>query len=241
MSRTISHLFTVFAFSAAASMATPAHALIDLCPLLGIGCGEDDGDDDIDLGLGECFDIDLDLGADCIVIDDLDELVCDPVSVAEACLVQLGPGPDIHDFADCLGDMVALCEAEIEDGGALFCDGLFVGADACLLGLIDLDIDIDIDLFPDVDLVPDLEFDECTDLGFDLETDCEVQEGLDCLAQCDPIAVEPACSVQLDFNDDLHLFAFCAAELMSDCLEACVTGGALFCDGDIYVGPSSCL
>ncbi|MFY0539387.1 hypothetical protein [Nannocystis pusilla] len=106
-------------------------------------------------------------------------------------------------------------------------------------GLADVDLDLDpFDLDPD-----DLDLDECFDLGFDLETDCEVVEGLECLAQCDPLAVQLACVAELGWDADLQLFAACAAELTSECIDACADEGALFCDGDVavYVGPSSCL
>jgi hypothetical protein len=251
MSRFISSALTIFAFAATVGAVTPANALLGGC-LLGCGgggLGIDIGLDldlDLDLDLGACFDIDLDLGAACTVVAGVDaSLYCDPLSVEAVCAAELGLNPDIEVWAACLAQVTAHCEAEIEAGGALFCDGLFVGADICLGGLLGIDLDVDaaldVDLGLDVDLDLDLGVDACFDVDLDVGVDCEVALGLECIAKCDPLAVQAACLVELGLDADLHAFAACEAALIAHCYAACELDGALFCDGDIYVGAGSCL
>lgn len=248
MSRIMSSVLTSFAFAATIGAATPAHALFGGCLF---GCGGLDLDFDIDIGLdldldlGMCFDLGLRFGADCAVVAGVDaSLYCDPLSVEAVCVAEVGLDADLEVFADCLAQVTAHCKAEVEAGGALFCEGEFVGADTCLLGLIGVDLDLDacfdVDLGADVDLGIDLGVDACFDVGLDVAVGCEVELGLGCLAKCDPLAVELACLAELGVDADLHAFAACEASLVAHCLAACTLGGALFCDGDIYVGAASC-
>ncbi|WAS92461.1 hypothetical protein [Nannocystis punicea] len=256
MSRIISSLFVAFSFAAAAgySVSTPvaeAHGCETGCGGGWGGLGIDlDLDLDIDVGLdidlGTCFDIDVGLGADCAIVADVDaELYCNPLSVEAACIAELGLDCGLDAFLGCVADMTAHCEAEIEAGGALFCDGVFLGADACLGGLgglLGIDIDLDIDACFDVDLGVDvdLDVDICLDVGLGVDVDCDVALGVECLAKCDPVAVEAACLVELGDDCSLHEMAACQAGLIAHCEAACNLGGALFCDGDIYAGFFFC-
>ncbi|MBZ5714650.1 hypothetical protein [Nannocystis pusilla] len=253
MSLAISSFFAIFAFTASSTVAAPeppqTHGCEGSCGWGGLDL--DFGIDvDIDLGLdldlGDCFDIDVGLGADCALVTDVDAaLYCNPLSVEAACIAELGLDCGLDAFIACVADMTAHCEAEIEAGGALFCDGVFVGADVCLGGLglgldIDLDLDacFDVDLDVDVDL--DLDIDICLDLGLGVDVDCEVALGAECMAACSPVAVEAACLLELGEDCSFHEFASCQADLIAHCEAACHLGGALFCDGDIYAGFGFC-
>lgn len=249
MSRIITSLSVFFAV---AVVAEPAQAALGGCQdgcmgghgsFLGI---ELDLGGDLDLDLGSCFDIDVELGAACALVADVDaDLYCDPLSVEAACVAELGVDCGVEAFAACVVDMTAHCAAEIEAGGALFCDGLFVGADICLGGLIGVELDadacFDVDLDLDVDVDLDLDLDACLDVELDADVACGVEVDAACAAKCSPAAVEAACVAELGLDCELHAFAACQVELIADCVAQCELGGAVFCDGDIYVGADICL
>lgn len=256
MSRTIiSSFVSIFAFAATAVAVTPAQAHGE-CQF---GCGGGGGLDlDLDLGidlgldldLGQCFDIDLELGAACGIVADVDaELYCNPLSVEAACYAELGVDCGLDAFAACVAEVTAHCQAEIEAGGALFCDGVFIGAETCLWGLLDDDIDLDVDACFDVDLGVDVDIDididldlnPCIDLDLDADVECGVAVGLECVAQCTPLAVEAACIAKLGEDCELHDFAACQVELIGECVAACDLDGALFCGAGIFAGLDICL
>jgi hypothetical protein len=201
-----------------------------------------DGDLDLDLDLGTCFDLDLGLGAACALVADVDaDLYCDPLSVEAACIAELGVDCGVEAFAACVVDMTAHCAAEIEAGGALFCDGLFVGADGCFGGLLGALLDIDACFDVDLDVDVDLDLGVCHDVELDADVECGVEVDAACAAKCTPAAVEAACVAELGLDCDLHAFAACQVELIADCVVACELDGAAFCDGEIYVGAGSCI
>jgi hypothetical protein len=214
---------------------------------LGIDLGGDI-DLDVDVDLGDCLGVDVELGANCVVLAGVDALVeCNPLSVEAACLAELGVDCGLEAFVACTAELTAHCQAEVLAGGALFCDGAFIGADICLGGLdvdvnVDADACVDIDLGGDVDLDIDLDADICLDLDLDVSLDCEVEVDAACHAKCDPIAVEAACYAELGADcEDLHAFAACQADVIANCHAQCDLDGALFCDGDIYAGADICI
>jgi hypothetical protein len=222
-----------------------------VCGLLGGIFGDDDDDDDdndggIDIDIGDCLGVDIDVGASCGVVAGLDFWAeCNPLAVEAACIAELGEDCGIEAFAACTAELVAHCQAELEAGGALFCDGVFVGADVCLGG-IDVDVDIDLEgdtciLGEDIDVDLDVDLDLCLDLDLGLNLDCAVEVGAECLAACDPIAVEAKCYAELGYDCSLEAFAACQVEAIAECCADCELGGALFCDGGVYVGADICL
>lgn len=207
--------------------------------ILGI---ELDLDGDLDLDLGTCFDVAVELGAACALVADVDaDLYCDPLTVEAACVAELGVDCGVEAFAACVVAMTAHCAAEIEAGGALFCDGLFVGADACLGGLVGVELDADACFDVELEVDVDLDLDVCLDVELDADVACAVEVDAACAAKCTPAAVEAACVAEIGLDGDLHAFAACQVELIADCLAACELGGAAFCGGEIYVGAGACL
>jgi len=202
----------------------------------------------VDVDLGDCLGVDIVVGAKCGVLAGVEAaLECDPLSVEAACIAELGADCGIQAFAACTAEMTAHCQAEVQAGGALFCDGNFIGADTCL-GDIDVDVDIDtedcvdVDLGEDVDLNIDLNASVCLDLELGLNAKCYIKAGAQCHAACGPIAVEAACEGEFDgSNDELHAFAACQAGLIAQCHANCDADGSLFCDGTIYAGAELCL
>ena len=211
----------------------------------GGGGGNGGGDVDIDVELGDCFGVDIEVGAACGVLVGVDALLeCDPLSVEAACIAELGEDCGIEAFAACTAQLTAHCEAEVKAGGALFCDGVFVGADTCLGG-IDVDVDVDVDACVDVDLDADLDLDldldVCLDLNLGLNLGCKVAVDAACHAKCDPIAVEAKCEAELGDDCELHEYAACEAEVIAQCHADCEADGAVFCKGGVYVGADLCL
>lgn len=258
MFSTISMLATTLALNVAPMAPPVQHGQNNNC---GFGCGggllgdlfgiigddDDDGEGgiDIDLELGDCLGVDIEVGAKCGIVAGVDALLeCDPLSVEAACIAELGLDCGLEAFAACTAELTAHCKAEVEAGGALFCDGHFIGGDNCLGG-IDVDVDIDGDACVDVDLGGDIELDLdlglCLDLDLDLNLDCEVYVDAECHAKCDPIAVQAECEAELGLDCELHEYAACQAEVMADCHAKCDVDGALFCDGYIYAGADICL
>ena len=203
---------------------------------------------DVDVELGDCLGVEIDVGAKCGVLAGAGAaLECDPLSVEAACIAELGVDCDALAFAACTAELTAHCEAEVQAGGALFCDGNFLGADTCL-GEIDVDVDIDaeacvdVDLGGDVDVEFDIDSDICLDLDLGLGAQCYISLGAACHAKCDPIAVEAACEGELDGSkDELHAFAACQAAVIAQCHANCDADGSLFCEGTIYAGVDLCL
>ena len=246
MSATIFALFSTLAINApTADLAAPTgdrteHGCI-------FGCG---GGIDIDIGIpdwddeeDECFGVDIDVGADCGILAGLDLFAeCDPLAVEAACIAELGVDCGVEAFAACTASLVAQCQAELEAGGALFCDGHFIGGDSCL-GDIDVDVNIDVDACVDldVDVDVDLDLDLCLDVDLDLDLDCGLEVGAECYAACDPIAVEAWCYAELGYDCELDAFAACQAQVLAQCWADCDVEGALFCDGGVYVGADICL
>jgi len=250
MSSTILLLSTL-AFAAPTTMiAQPSGGGVEhgcgVCGLLGGIFGDDDDDDDggIDIDLGDCLGVDIDVGASCGIVAGLDFWAeCNPLAVEAACIAELGADCGVEAFAACTAQLVAHCQAELEAGGALFCDGVFIGADVCLGG-IDVDVDVDLEgdmciLGEDIDL--DIDLDLCLDLDLGLNLDCSLEVGAQCLAACDPIAVEAKCYAELGYDCSLEAFAACQVEAIAQCCADCEAGGALFCDGGVYVGAEICL
>ena len=250
MSATIIALFSTLAITAPinAEIAQPSRTEHG-CPF---GCGGGGGID-IDIGIGgepdECFGIDIDVGADCGILAGLDFFAeCDPLAVEAACIAELGVDCGVEAFAACTASLVAQCQADLEAGGAIFCDGQFVGGDLCWGG-IDVDVDVDLDgcLDLDVDVDVDVDLDLCLNVDLDLNLDCAVEVGAECYAACDPLAVEAWCYAEVescgdyDENCDLGAFAACQAEVIAKCQADCDLEGALFCDGGVYVGADICL
>lgn len=206
------------------------------------------GDGEVEVKLGDCLGVDIAVKAECGVLAGAKAaLECNPLSVEAACIAELGVDCGVEAFAACTAELTAHCEAEALAGGALFCDGNFIGADTCL-GNIDVDVKIDaegcvdVDLGDDVDLEIDLEASVCLDLSLDLGAECYISLGAECHAKCDPIAVEAACEAEFDGDDDeLHAFAACQAGLLAQCHANCDANGSLFCDGTIYAGADLCL
>ena len=211
-----------------------------------LGGGDDDGGDvDLDVELGDCFGVDIEVGASCGVVVGVDALLeCNPLSVEAACIAELGEDCGIDAFLACTAELTAHCEAELNAGGALFCDGVFVGADTCLGG-IDVDVDVDVDACVDVDLDADLDLDldldVCLDLNLGLNLGCKVAVDAACHAKCDPIAVEAKCEAELGDDCELHEYAACEAEVIAQCHADCEADGAVFCKGGVYVGADLCL
>ncbi|MEZ4452954.1 MAG: hypothetical protein R3B09_26075 [Nannocystaceae bacterium] len=194
----------------------------------------------------ECFDVDIDVGATCGIVVDLDaSLVCDPLSVEAACLAKLGvdaddEGIDVDAFVACTAELVAACEADVEAGGALFCDGHYIGGDLCLGG-IDVDIDLDADACLDLDIDVDVDLGLCLDLNLNLDLNCTVEAGVGCAAKCDPISVKAFCIAELGEDCGVDALAACLVEAEAQCVAQCEADGALFCDGGIYAGADLCL
>ncbi|MBL9105814.1 MAG: hypothetical protein JNL82_33140, partial [Myxococcales bacterium] len=236
MSAIILATFTSFAFTAPATIAAPTPPPTHTQPgcqscggFLGIELGGGDDDENgggIDIDLGDCLGVDIEAGASCGVVAGLDFWAeCNPLAVEAACVAELGEDCGVEAFAACTAELVAHCQAELEAGGALFCDGMFVGADVCIDGI---DVDVDVDLEGDscvdgeeVDLDLDLDLDVCLDLDLDLNLDCEVEVDAECHASCDPIAVEAKCYAELGHDCSLEAFAACQAEVMAQCHADC--------------------
>ena len=259
MSPTIFAFISTFALTSPATIAQPTTDTEHGCSLgcglgglLGIDLGgdDDDGDDDgeggIDIDLGDCLGVDIEVGASCGVVAGLDFFAeCNPLAVQAACIAELGEDCGLEAFAACEAQLVAHCQAELEAGGALFCDGVFVGADVCLGG-IDVDVDVDLEGDSCIDgeddgIDVDLDLDVCLDLDLGLNLDCAVEVGAECYAACDPIAVEAACYAELGYDCSLEAFAACQAQVQAQCWADCDVDGALFCDGGVYVGADICL
>ena len=258
MYATIAMFASTLAFTAPATVTTAPQQGPREHGCLFFGCGEGGGvigidlepdiDIEVDIDLGNCFNVDIDVGASCGIIAGVEAaLECNPLSVEAACIAELGADCELDAFVDCTAELVAKCTAEVEVDGALFCDGLYVGADFCL-GDLDVDVDIDVDaavevdLGADVDLDLDLEVGACLDLDIDLGLGCYAEFGAECYAACDPLSVEAACIAELGADcDDLHLFAACQAEVLAHCYAECEAGGALFCDGGVFAGADVCL
>lgn len=267
MSRT-SLFVTAFAFVGSLGFVTTASAGMrdEVAPVRGersamVAPQTEEGliDLDLDLGLdlelGHCFNVDVDLGAVCGVVADVDaNIACNPLSVEAACYAELGKDCGLEAFIACTAEVTAQCKAELEAGGALFCDGAFIGADICLGGLLDLDlgIDLDVDACLDVDLDADLDLDGllglvdiglgiCLDVTLDANVSCDISVGDACKQACVPDAVEQPCLDILGENCTNHEFAACQTELLKNMESDCDLGGAVLCDADIYVGADICL
>ena len=216
--------------------------------LLGIGLGGDGEGGGVEVALGDCFGVDIEKHADCGILVGVDAMLeCNPLSVEAACVAELGANCGLAAFAACTAALTAHCEAELLAGGALFCEGHFIGADACLGG-IDVDIDLDADECVDVDLGGDVDLDDfdvdlglCLDLDLGLGVDCYIAQDAGCHAKCDPIAAEAYCGARISDDDEIHAYAACQAEVVAHCHEQCDDDGAVFCDGDIYAGADLCL
>lgn len=195
---------------------------------------------------GDCLGVDIAAGASCGVLTGAAALLeCDPLSVEAACLAELGADSGVDAFVGCTAALTAHCQAEVNAGGALFCDGLFVGADTCL-GAIEVDVEIDAEACVEVELAEDAELntDVAADLCLELElaADCSFSAGAVCHAKCEPAAVEAACEGELDGRaGELHAYAACQAERMAQCHTNCDAAGSLFCGGDVYAGAELCL
>lgn len=267
MSRT-SLFVTAFAFAGSLGFVATASAgmrdevapvrgvrTASVAPLPEVGLIDLDLDLGLDLELGHCFDIDVALGAVCGVVADVDaNIACNPLSVEAACYAELGKDCGLEEFIACTAELTAQCKAELAAGGALFCDGVFVGADICLGGLLDLNlgIDLDVDACLDVDLDADLDLDGllglidiglgiCLDVTLDANVSCDIAVGDLCIDLVVPDAVEQPCLDILGENCSNHEFAACQTELLKNMESDCDLGGAAICDADIYVGADICL
>lgn len=162
---------------------------------------------------------------------------CSPTSVADACAASLDAADDIYSFASCTSEMVAQCEAEVADGGALFCDGIYVGSPICAAGI---EAEIDLDLAYEAPSAPELRLDACIAPEVSGALACDLTTGTACTMQCDALATEVWCLAALGEEADWQAFSSCQSELMASCARSCEGDGALFCDGWIYGGASSC-
>lgn len=100
-------------------------------------------DGEVHVALGGCLGVDIEVGASCGVLTGAGAVrECDPLTTEAACVAELGPGSGVEAFAACTAKLTAHCAAEVQAGGALFCDGDFIGAATCL-GQLDVDVEID--------------------------------------------------------------------------------------------------
>ena len=105
MSRIIPAIATALAFIAVAAAPSVAEAHLLSGLFCWDHCGEDDDPKDDE---GTCHHLDIDVGAACGVITDLDlELVCDPLSVHAACIADLGIDCGLEAFAACVAEVTA--------------------------------------------------------------------------------------------------------------------------------------
>ncbi len=146
MLSTLAILFSTLALNFGAATPTPLASQVSGYGILGgtlLGFGLGGGGDAALAGLGDCLGVDIAVGASCGVLAGVGAaLECDARSVEAACLAELGGGRSSETLAACTAELTAHCVAEVDAGGALFCDGHFVGAGSCLAG-IDVDVKID--------------------------------------------------------------------------------------------------
>ncbi|MEZ4450825.1 MAG: hypothetical protein R3B09_15195 [Nannocystaceae bacterium] len=161
---------------------------------------------------------------------------CSPLSVERACFSSLEGDDDLYTVATCTGDLVTQCTSEVMNGGALFCDGYYVGAPICAN---DLDVDLDDEVAPTP--TPDVDPGACLAPELTAELSCSVASGMSCALLCEPSATEIWCIQALGEDADWHSFTSCQTSLLDSCAAGCEGDGAVFCDGWIYGGDPACL
>lgn len=161
---------------------------------------------------------------------------CTPLSVERACFAGLEWDDDLSTVATCTSDLVAECEAEVTGGGALFCDGYYVGAPICAN-------DLDVPLQDEAAPIPTTDVDPgaCMSPELSAELSCSVASGMSCALLCEPAATEVWCLAALGEDADWHAFTGCQSALLDECAAGCEGEGAVFCDGWIFGGESTCL